>query len=184
MFTLAAALSPIAWKTAGAARVRSRVPLIAGGIVATLLIAAFLVSLPINKERITTWIDQPSRAPATREVFLPWKDPSTLEIDVERGDVSIRFAARREAVTIHSVVRGFGFPGAGGKSTVTRNGDAVAYRHRLDGFLWEARPAFEVVIDSETTLNRVIVTTGGELTVDRSGLARPLPILRGVRQSG
>jgi membrane-associated PAP2 superfamily phosphatase len=184
MFTLAAALSPLAWKTPGAKRVRSRVPLFAGGIVATLLIAAFLVSLPINKERITTWIDQPSRAPATREVFLPWKNPSTMHIDVERGDVAISFAPRREAVTIYSVVRGFGFPGAGGKSTVTRSREAITYRHRLDGFLWEARPAFEVVIDSETTLRRVIVSTVGSLNVDRRESPSALTILRRVRETG
>lgn len=180
MFTLAAALSPLSWRAAASPDRRRRLSsmsVAAGAIAATILIAAFLVSLPINKERTTTWIDKASRGAATRETLLPWSEPSVFFFDAERGDIEIRFEQRREAMTIHSVVKGFGFPGAGGTTSVTRDGDAIAYQHRLEGLLWEARPTFDVVIDSRTTLDRLIVRTDGALKIDRAGLSRPLRIV-------
>lgn len=171
MFTLAAATAPIANIRVDPAAWRRRAKAIVVGAVATAaLIVMFLFSMPINRERIYTWMDDPGRRPATRETLLPWSDPaapSELHIDVERGDVHVTSAAQRERVTIISLVTGYGFPGAGGEGEVQRDGDSVTYEHRLAGPYWEARPSFQVIIASDIELERVIVHTGaGGIYVD------------------
>lgn len=174
-FTLAAAIAPLAHIMPRETWERRVKLAVAAVVVAFFLLALFSLSAPINRERVHTWTDVPLRA-ATHETMLSWNDATSLMIDVERGDVHVRIAPQHHAVRIISTVEGFGFPGSDGRAQTERTGGSIVYRHRLTGFLWEARVRFDVTVASGIP-PEVIHVKSGDGKVIRGGPAGWKPAL-------
>jgi lipid A 4'-phosphatase len=164
MFTVAAALSPLARLRPAPVIPASRRRVVAvASIVSATLFAMFLFSTPVHKERTTTWVDEIRRKAATHETLYSWHAPDapqSVRIEVERGDVVVRFVDQPEVMVIRSVVSGYGLPGADGKTHVTRRGRSIRYEHRGEFGQWEVRASFDVRLRRGGKLLEIIVTTG------------------------
>ncbi len=162
MFTLAAALSPLARIAPNPVVTTSRRTVVVTATVFTIvLIVVFLFSTPIHKDRTRTWLDGVTRRPATYETLHRWRAPDAPDevwIDVDRGDVTVRVVDQPEPLTIRSLVTGYGFPGADGKTTVRRDRGSLRYVHRLEFGQWEAHATFDVRVRPGAA-RRIVVTT-------------------------
>lgn len=161
MFTLAAALSPIALRTPVSEKRWTRWQIAAAtAVTLVLLVGAFLFSTPVRKEYAYTWLTNPrARRAATREKIDPWTSPSTVVIDVQKGDITIDIAPRHEPLHIEAVVTGYGFPGADTRTTIVQSGGTLTFTERLRGYYWESHGNYVVAIDDRTGA-RVIARTG------------------------
>lgn len=168
MYMLAAALSPIARKRP----TREQMPLAqwkvitATAIALTLLIIGFLFSSPVNKERTYRWVEKTEHVPALKhETVLRWAlgrgrpEPVRITLEVEKGDFHLDLSARDEPLVIRSLVKGFGFPGAGTMATVHREAHLVAYSQRLKGLFWEVHGRFDVAV-RQSLPPRLLLRTG------------------------
>jgi membrane-associated PAP2 superfamily phosphatase len=184
MFTLAAALSPMAHIRASPLAATSRRKVVAAATAVTIvLVTLFLFSMPIHKERTRTWLDGVKRKAATDETVHAWRAPDApgvIAVDVERGDVTVRFAEQPEPLVIRSLVNGYGFPGTDGRTSVRRDGASLRYEHRLERGHWEIHATFDVCIRPGTTPLVLQIRTGrGEIhVVGDAGLATRVEVSR------
>ena len=177
MFTLAAALSPIAELTPNIERRWSGAQIAAAtAVTLVLLIGAFLFSTPVRKESTYTWLANPRvRRPQTRETLYRWTGPSTLVIDVQKGDIAIDVAPRHEPLHIEGVVTGYGFPGADTRTTIAQRGTTLTFTERLRGSYWESHGHYVVTIDDRTGTRVIARTADGRVFNVREASPRTGP---------
>ncbi len=160
MFTLAAALSPIAELTPKTAKRWAPWQIgLATTATLVLLVGAFLLSTPVRKEYTYTWLTASARKPATHEILYRWSAPSKIVIDIERGDIHLDIAALPEPLHIEGLVTGYGFPGADTTTTIEQSAGTLTFAERLRGYYWEAHGKYAVVVDRNAP-SRLILRTG------------------------
>jgi membrane-associated PAP2 superfamily phosphatase len=175
MFTVAAALSPIATLAPRrGALPRWRVVAVSS-IVVVMTVAAFLFSTPVQKEWSFLWIRQGERRqPATRQEIYLWREPKEISFSVTKGDINVVILPQNEPLVIETLVKGFGFPGASSENTIDelQGRRILSFENRLTGLFWEVHGHFRVSL-AETTNARLFVRTGdGNVRLHASGLRR------------
>lgn len=185
MFTLAAALSPLAsirpsvpagfrpwWHAAGPT---------AGLIV--LILSGFLLSVPVRDESHDVWLYAGQVSAVTTERSHLWlgpgrDPPAAIRLDLEVGDVYVEVKEQSEALRIDTLVTGFGFPGAGRSITIEETDvpRTVVFRLRLDGLFAERHGTVRTSAGASISTAIEISTRDGEVVLVGSFGGRPLVI--------
>jgi membrane-associated PAP2 superfamily phosphatase len=162
MFTIAAALSPVA-AIEPRPRLLKPVPVVlAAAVLAGLTVFGFLFSLPVFKASSFVWTNDARRAAATHQTVKPWHGAQSIGIAVDKGDVQIEFAPPgADPLRIEATVKGFGFPNAGVRNETSEfeGGRVLWFESHLTGWYWEAHGHYRVVLPAGSTA-RVHVITG------------------------
>ena len=116
-----------------------------------------------GSEHTHTWIDGAPRRAATNETLRRWDAPEFVSIHVEAGDITIRSADQADPLVIRSRVTGYGFPGAGGKTAVTRQGRSLIFTHRRERGQWEVHATFDVLVHHGIEVKIVATTREGRI---------------------
>jgi membrane-associated PAP2 superfamily phosphatase len=180
MFTLAAALSPVAgWlpKTGIERRHRLRV-LGATALLVVLMVGFFLFSIGLRQESTNVWLEPGSSPPGGGASVAWWRPtrgappPGEVEIATEVGNITLEFRAHGEPLRIRATVTGYAFPGSSSDVSVGElpNRAGIFYRQRLSGLFIERHGAFLVRLREDVAASLRISTGQGDLV-----LAHPLP---------
>jgi membrane-associated PAP2 superfamily phosphatase len=180
MFTLAAALAPVAaWQPQTGAEGRHRLRVAgATALLIVLMVGGFLFSMPVREEKVHVWLEPGQARAAAGESVLAWRTgpdaptPARVVIEVEVGDVSIAFRQQPEPMLIRSRVTGFAFPGAASRIAAgfPEHGGEIFYRQRLSGLFAEKHGSFDVSLREELAPGLEVTTREGQIV-----LTRPLP---------
>lgn len=124
-----------------------------------------LLSAPVYKEERFLW-----RVPGTSSGILredkvrAWPSPAerraSVEISMKEGDAVIRISGPEEPLTIHSTVKGFGFPGAWRKWEADEKPGAVSWKIIPTGIYSEFNGRIEAGF-SPARVSKISVKTGG-----------------------
>ncbi len=173
MFTLAAALSPVARPTPGPSLARRSpwtVAAVTAAVVA-LLVVGFLFSTPVSEEAGAAWL-RPGQALAPRagETVLRWPaspEPVEVKVEIERGDIVLDRVQGGAPLEIRSSVRGFGLPGAESRFLPegADRGGPVSFRQRLSGTFWEIDARFEVRVAEDVAATLRMTTRDGGISL-------------------
>lgn len=177
MFTIAAAISPIAARQpARVAIARWKVVLIST-IAGVLTIGIFLFSTPVHREWKFLWIRSgATRAPATDQDLFTWHDPKQISVAVQKGDVTIDVGPQRDPLRIDTLVKGFGFPGADNENTVRelQEGLILTFTDRLKGAFWEVHGSFGIALADDINAKISVRTGEGNIVLHAHGKSRAL----------
>ncbi len=150
MFTLAAALAPVAELEPDLTRRWTRWQIaLATTVTLVLLIGAFLFSTPVRKEYTYTWVagDPRSRHAATRELLYRWTDPTSIVVEVQKGDIDVNAVRGGDPLHIEGTVTGYAFPGADTDTTIAQHGGTLTFAERLHGYYWESHGTYKIGVD-------------------------------------
>ena len=186
MFTLAAALAPVAaWQPQAGAERRHRLKVAgATGLLIVLMVGGFLFSMPVREERVHVWLEPGQASAAAGEAVLSWRaghdapNPAKVLVEVEVGDISIAFRQQPEPMLIRSQVTGFAFPGAASRIAagyLEENG-GIFYRQRLSGLFAEKHGSFDVSLREELAQGLELRTRDGQIVLAGPFPARPLVV--------
>ncbi len=190
MFTLAAALSPLARRRPGA-RFQPLAPwkAISLGLgLALLLVLGFLFSTPVYEDRVCVWLPASRMHPAqnaTQRIF-PWKNPGqdrVFFLDASPGHIHLQFRDQAEPIVVASTVNGFGFPGA--KSLLEEKDLDPApdqplvqtdLLHHLRGAFVEVHAHFQVYLPLHPSsgLRLILRSKGSDILISGQGLQQPV----------
>ena len=193
MFTLAAALSPLAVprpRTVAEVRHGWRIAA-ATGILIVLMVGSFLFSMPVREENLHVWGERNDSRPSANEEVEWWiphrgaPPPAEVRIAVEVGDIVLTLADQVEPLRIRSLVTGFAFPGSGSRIDVEalEGGRAISYRQSLYGLFTERHGTFRVTVRRDVAARLRLVTRDGEIILDGGLAGRPLDVSGGFRLS-
>jgi lipid A 4'-phosphatase len=183
MFTLAAALSPVAaWQPQAVAQKRKRWRIAAAtGVLIVLIVVSFLFSIGMRDEDVHVWLAPGQTTPAANVTLHVWPShggaptPTPVAIAVEVGDIALAFGRGPQPMVIRSRVTGFAFPGSSSEITV-RNvgpGRGVSYHESLRGLFMEKQGQFTVNLREDLSASVDVRTRDGQIVLD--GLpTRPL----------
>jgi len=184
MFTLAAALSPVAgWQPRTGVERRHRLWIIgATALVIVLMVGLFLFSIGLRREDVHVWLDPGQPRPPGDVTSLPWRPtpsapaPAEVAIAVEVGNITLEFARQTEPLRIRSVVTGYAFPGSSSDVTVgeLQGGAGVSYRQRLSGLFIEKHGAFLVRVRNDLAARLRLTTGQGDVVLASPRPGRPL----------
>ena len=180
MFTLAAALSPIAgWEPKTGVEPRHRLAIAgATALLIVLIVGSFLFSIGLRSQDVHVWLEPGARRPGGAEAVSWWRptrnapEPTEVSIAVELGNLTVEFGRQPEPLVIRALVTGYAFPGSGSDVAV-REGDGgahISYRQRLSGFFIEKHGTFLVSVRDDVGARMDIATGRGDIV-----LASPLP---------
>jgi membrane-associated PAP2 superfamily phosphatase len=186
MFTLAAALSPLAasrLRTVATMRHGWRIAA-ATGFLIVLMVGGFLLSMPVREENVHVWLEAGRARPSRTEKVLKWgarrggPPPAEIMIEVEVGDIVLELARQPEPVAIRSLITGFAFPGAGSDIDVKEldGGRTVSYRQSLSGLFMEKHGTFRVTLREDLTTKLRLATRDGDIVLAGSFAGRPLAV--------
>jgi len=186
MFTLAAALAPVAaWQPRTGAERRHRLK-VAGGtaLLIVLMVGGFLFSMPVREENVHVWLEPGQARTAAGETVLKWRtrrdapNPAKVLVAVEVGDVTLEFRRQPEPMLIRSLVTGFAFPGAGSRIAVgdLEQAGGISYRQRLSGFFAEKHGKFDVSLREDLAPDVEVKTRDGQIILAGPFPARPLVV--------
>jgi membrane-associated PAP2 superfamily phosphatase len=186
MFTLAAALAPVAaWQPQTGAERRHRLKVAgATALLIVLMVGGFLFSMPVREENVHVWLEPGQARAATGEGIHLWRarrdapNPAKVLVEVEVGDISIAFRPQLEPMLIRSRVTGFAFPGAA--SPIAAGylgvGGGIFYRQRLSGLFAEKHGSFDVSLREELVTDLAVATRDGQIVLVGPFPARPLAV--------
>lgn len=178
MFTLAAVLSPIAsltrvprWTVSGwKAAVGTAVTIV-------VLIVGFLFSTPVHKEHVYRWIDDDQgRSSRPNETKLRWMSAYGVSIEVEKGTIHLDLADQVEPLRIHSLVHGYGIPGAGSQTEIGELDAILRLQQRLEGRYWEVHGSFGVSLPKSTPVRIALKTDQGKVYIGTAAMERPVSL--------
>jgi lipid A 4'-phosphatase len=186
MFTLAAALSPVAsWQPRTGVERRHRLRIIgATALLIVLMVGFFLFSIGLREESVHVWLEPGEKRPAGEETVSWWRptrnapEPAEVSIGIELGNITVRFGRQLEPMLIRSLVTGYAFPGSSSDVKVGELGHAagIFYRQWLSGLFIEKHGTFLVSLRDDVAA-RVRISTGqGEIVLASPRPARPLVI--------
>lgn len=178
MFTLAAALSPIASVTPGPRLNLSRWKVAVGTVAAiVIVIVGFLFSTPVHKEHVYRWNnDDQGRPPRPHQTTLRWMSAQGVSIEVEKGAIRLDLADQVEPLRIHALVHGFGFPGAGSQTEIRELDSILRFHQRLEGTYWEVHGSFVISLPKSTPVRIALKTDQGKVYIGTAALERPVSL--------
>ena len=186
MFTLAAALSPVAaWKPQTVAERRHRWRIAAAtSVLIVLIVASFLFSIGIREEDVHVWLEPGQATPAADVKAHAWPSrrgapaPTRVVIAVEVGDVALEFGRGPQPMVIRSRVTGFAFPGSSSETTIRnlRPGAGVSYHEALRGLFVEKHGRFTVSLREDLEASLEVRTRDGQIILASPLPARPLVV--------
>jgi hypothetical protein len=185
MFTLAAALSPVAaWRPQSVLEGRHRLRIAAAtGVLIVLIVSSFLFSIGMRQEDLHVWLEPGQANPETAATVHAWPSrrgaPSPLRvvITVEVGDITLGFGTGPQPMAIHSLVTAYALPGSSSEITVRdlRPEAGVSYREALRGLFMERHGHFTVSLRDDLSAGIEMKAGDGEIILN--GLpARPLVV--------
>jgi lipid A 4'-phosphatase len=184
MFTLAAALSPLAARRARTVAEARHEWRVAGltAILILLMVGGFLLSMPVREENVHVWLEPGRARPPLKEEVLKWgarrggPPPAEIMIEAEVGDIVLELVRQPEPVVIRSLVTGFAFPGAGSDIDVKEldGGRRISYRQNLSGLFMEKHGTFRVTLREDLTTKLRLATRAGDIVLAGSFAGRPL----------
>ena len=180
LFVIQALLAPVARKTPSDSSQpvrRGRVAVFTGAF-AVIAVAIFLLSTPVYKEERFIWRDSGNSAGILRDDHAKeWpvsaKRASRVELIMEKGDGNIRLSPPTEPLTIHSTVRGFGFPGAWRKWETVENAALVRWTLSLKGLYSEFNGRVEASYSPVRIAGLSFRTGAGAVAIRLSGYKGP-----------
>lgn len=168
MFTLAAALAPVAsWQPRTGAERRHRLRVAgATALLIILIVGGFLFSMPVREENVCVWLEPGKTSAAGNETVLRWRGgrggPSrrNVLVAVEVGDVMVEIRRQPEPLVIRSLVTGFAFPGSGSRIAVGElaHEEGISYRQSLSGFFVEKHGTFHVILRDDLAASLEVKT--------------------------
>jgi membrane-associated PAP2 superfamily phosphatase len=167
MLVIQSLLAPVSRRTPDATRApmsRMRIAMFTALFaVAGILVA--LLSAPVYKEERFIWRESGNSAGILREDKVrAWPgNPGrklSLEISMREGDAVLRLSRPQEPLTIHSTVKGFGFPGAWRKWEVDEDAKKISWRIVPTGLYSEFNGRVETSF-SPSRISGVSIHTGG-----------------------
>jgi lipid A 4'-phosphatase len=186
MFTLAAALSPVAaWKPQTVAQRRYRWRIAAAtSVLIVLIVASFLFSIGMREENVHVWLEPGQATPAGDVTAHAWpsgrgaQSPTRVVIAVEVGDIALEFGRGPQPLVIRSRVIGFAFPGSSSEITVgdLRPGAGVSYHEALRGLFVEKHGRFTVSLREDSAATLEVKTGDGQIILAGPPPARPLVV--------
>ena len=186
MFTLAAALSPVAaWKPQTVAERRHRWRIAAAtSVLIVLIVASFLFSIGMREEDVHVWLEPGQATPAADVTAHAWPSrrgapaPTRVVIAVEVGDVALEFGRGPQPMVIRSRVTGFAFPGSSSETTIRnlRPGAGVSYHESLRGLFVEKHGRFTVSLREDLEASLEVRTRDGQIILASPLPARPLVV--------
>jgi hypothetical protein len=187
MFTLAAALSPVAgWQPKTGVERRHRLAIVgATSLLIVLMVGFFLFSIGLREEDVHVWLEPGESRPAGEATVSGWRptrtapEPSQVSIAVEVGNITVEFSRQAEPMLIRALVTGYAFPGSSSDVTVRESdrGAYVSYRQRLSGFFIEKHGTFVVSLRDDVGARMAISTGRGDIVVAAPRPSRPLLLL-------
>ncbi len=191
MFTLAAALSPVAaWQPKTGAELRHRLLIIAAtAVIIVLMVGSFLFSIGLREEETRVWLEPGQHPPPGHVEVSPWRpaanapEPREISIALEIGNVTLEFRRQPEPLLVRSLLTAYAFPGSNGEITVGElaGGEGISYRHRLSGIFIEKHGAFAVSVREDVDAAVDISTGEGEIILAPPRPSRPIEISGGFR---
>lgn len=186
MFTLAAALSPVAgWQPKTGVERRHRLAIVgATSLLIVLMVGFFLFSIGLREEDVHVWLEPGKSRPAGEATVSAWRptrsapEPSEVSIAVEVGNITVEFSRQPEPMLIRALVTGYAFPGSSSDVTVGEldRGAGISYRQRLSGVFIEKHGTFLVRLRDDLAA-RVRISTGqGEIVLAGPRPPRPLVV--------
>jgi lipid A 4'-phosphatase len=189
MFTLAAALSPVAgWQPRKGVERRHRLAIVgATSLLIVLMVGFFLFSIGLRNEDVHVWLEPGESRPAGEATVSPWRptrsapQPAEISIAVEVGNIRLEFPRQPEPMLIRALVTGYAFPGSSSDVTVGEldHGAGISYRQRLSGLFIEKHGTFLVRLRPDLAAHVRISTGQGEIVLAGDRPPRPL-ILSGA----
>jgi membrane-associated PAP2 superfamily phosphatase len=186
MFTLAAALSPVAaWKPQTVAERRHRWRIAAAtSVLIVLIVASFLFSIGMREENVHVWLEPGQTTPAADVAAHAWPSrpgapsPARVVITVEVGDITLEFGRGPQPMVIRSRVTGFAFPGSSSEITVgnLRPGAGVSYHEALRGLFVEKHGRFTVSLREDLAASLEVKTGDGQILLAGPLRGRPLVV--------
>jgi lipid A 4'-phosphatase len=186
MFTLAAALSPVAgWQPKTGVERRHRFRIIGATVLLiVLMVGFFLFSIGLRSENVHVWLEPGTKRPAGEETVSWWRPtrnapaPAEVSIAVELGNITVQFRPQKEPLLIRSLVTGYAFPGSSSDVTVRDldHGAGISYRQRLSGLFIEKHGTFLVSLRNDVAVEVRISTGRGEIVLAGPRPARPFVI--------
>jgi lipid A 4'-phosphatase len=193
MFTLAAALSPLAVPRSRTVAEMRHVWRIAAatGILIVLMVGSFLFSMPVREENLHVWLESSHPGPSAEEEVERWishrgaPPPAEVRVVAEVGDIVLALVDQVEPLQIRSLVTGFAFPGSGSRIDVEQleGGRAISYRQRLYGLFTEKHGTFRVRLRRDVAARLRLVTRDGEIILAGDLAGRPLAVSGSFRLS-
>ncbi len=177
MFTVAAAISPIASREPKRLAIARWKVVLISTIVGVLTVVTFLFSTPVHREWQFLWIRPgETRAPATDQDLFVWHDPKQIAFAVQKGDVTIDVRPQHEPLRIDTLVKGFGFPGADDKNTIRelQGGRVLSFTDRLKGAFWEVHGSFGIALADDMDVKVSVRTGDGNIVLHEPGKSRVL----------
>jgi membrane-associated PAP2 superfamily phosphatase len=186
MFTLAAALAPVAsWQPRTGAERRHRLRVAgATALLIVLIVGGFLFSMPVREENVCVWLEPGKTSAAGNETVLRWRanrdGPSrrNVLVAVEVGDVMVEIRRQPEPLVIRSLVTGFAFPGSGSHIATGElaHEEGISYRQSLSGFFVEKHGTFHVILRDDLAASLKVKTGDGQVILVGPLPARPLAV--------
>lgn len=175
MFSLAAALSPIAGRQPRSAAERQHRWRVAGATatLVLLMVAGFLLSMPVREENVHAWLEPGQAQPSTQAKTMRWggrsgvPPPARVEVEVEVGDIVLALADQLGPLHVVSSVTGFAFPGSTSDIRVQEQsgGQTVLFRQALRGLFVEKHGKHRVSLRGDLACSLRLVTHDGQITL-------------------
>ena len=186
MFTLAAALSPVAArppKTGAERRHRLRVAG-ATALLVVLIVGFFLFSVGMRQEETRVWLEPGQVGPPGEAKVALWRptetapEPREIVVAVEVGNVTVELRRQPEPMLIRSLVTAYAFPGSSSDITVgeLEGYGGISYRQSLSGLFIEKNGTFVVSLREDTKTALRVSTGGGDIILAAPRPPRPLVV--------